>query len=406
MSDQARAEDRPAGGGAGEPPRGPVGYGRERYPDAASVLHDQDGYDDFAQFEGRSRDYVRVPRRSSQMPSFLRLGLIIKLVGVTALVSGVVWSYHQVNPSGEPGETVVVDIPEGVGTAGIANVLDEAGIVSSSRLFQEYVRFKNKGVIEAGSYRVQKRMALWEALDVLVAGPIPIGALDVTVPEGLRLTDALAAVSATVPRFSADSLQVAAGGGQVRSRYRPEGASLEGLLFPDTYRIGNDMTEAETLSLMTSQFDQVATELRLDARAAALGFTPYQILIIASMIEEEAKIAEERARISRVIYNRLSQNMSLGIDATTLYAVGKEGNTLTLSDLDNDSPYNTRKVQGLPPGPISAPGRASLEAALAPAEGPWLYYVLADAEGHHAFTESAEEFEELVAQAEAKGLLG
>ena len=340
------------------------------------------------------------------MPSFLRLGLIIKLVGVTALVSGVVWSYHQVNPSGEPGETVVVDIPEGVGTAGIANVLDEAGIVSSSRLFQEYVRFKNKGVIEAGSYRVQKRMALWEALDVLVAGPIPIGALDVTVPEGLRLTDALAAVSATVPRFSADSLQAAAGGGQVRSRYRPEGASLEGLLFPDTYRIGNDMTEAETLSLMTSQFDQVATELQLDARAAALGFTPYQILIIASMIEEEAKIAEERARISRVIYNRLSQNMSLGIDATTLYAVGKEGNTLTLSDLDNDSPYNTRKMQGIPPGPISAPGRASLEAALAPAEGPWLYYVLADAEGHHAFTESAEEFEELVAQAEAKGLLG
>ena len=190
------------------------------------------------------------------------------------------------------------------------------------------------------------------------------------------------------------------------SRYQPPGATLEGLLFPDTYQVGNDMTEAQALSLMTTQFDAVAAELDLDNRAAALGYTPYQIVTIASMIEEEAKIDDERAKIARVIYNRLGQGVRLDIDATTLYAVGKEGNTLTLSDLDSDSPYNTRKQAGLPPGPISAPGRASLEAALAPADGSWFYYVLADADGRHAFTDSADEFEILVAEADEKGLLG
>jgi UPF0755 protein len=98
--------------------------------------------------------------------------------------------------------------------------------------------------------------------------------------------------------------------------------------------------------------------------------------------------------------------MRLDIDATTLYAVGKEGNTLTQSDLDSDSPYNTRKVAGLPPGPISAPGQAALEAALSPADGPWLYYVLADEDGHHFFTDSEDEFNHQVEVSTEKGLLG
>jgi UPF0755 protein len=387
-------------------PRRPGEFGRDRYPDAPSVLHQDDGYEEFHDFDGRRREYVRIPRRAPQLPGFFRVGLLIKLVVIVGLLGGTWWGYQQVNPSGEPGETLVVEIPDGVGSVGIADVLADAGVVSNSRLFQEYLRFKSKGVIGAGSYRVQKNMALWEALDVLVAGPIPVGHLDVTVPEGLRLDEIYASIIAAIPRFSADSLQAAAAAGQVRSRFQPEGSSLEGLLFPDTYRIGNDMSEAEVLSLMAARFDEVAGEVNLETRAAAVGLTPYQVIVVASMIEEEAKIPEERPKIARVIYNRLAIDMRLEIDATTLYAVGKEGNSLTVTDLDSDSPYNTRKVAGLPPGPIAAPGRASLEAALAPAEGPWLFYVLADADGNHAFTDSAEEFEELVAAADAAGLLG
>lgn len=387
-------------------PASPSDFGRDRYPQAPSVLHHDNSYEDFHDFDGRRREYVRIPRRAPQVPGFFRLGLLIKVVVVVGLAGGVWWGYQQVNPSGEPGETVVVEIPDGVGSAGIAEVLADAGVVSNSRLFQEYLRFKSKGTIGAGTYRVQKNSALWEALNVLAAGPIPVGSVDATVPEGLRLNDIYASLSAAVPRFTVESLQAAAAAGQVRSRFQPEGASLEGVLFPDTYRIGNDMSEAEVLSLLTSQFDQVAAELQIETRAAALGLTPYQVIVLASMIEEEAKVPEERAKISRVIHNRLAIDMRLEIDATTLYAVGKEGNTLTLTDLGSDSPYNTRRASGLPPGPIAAPGRASLEAALAPAEGPWLFYVLSDANGNHAFTDSAEEFEELVAAADRAGLLG
>lgn len=371
-----------------------------------ALLHDDDGYDEFLEFEGRSRDYVRIPRRAPQLPRFFTWGLAAKLVVVAALIFGGVWTYHQVNPSGEPGEALVVHVPEGASMAVISDVLDDAGVISSSRLFQEYARFKSDGLIRAGSYGMHADMALWEALDVLKAGPVAVGFVNVTLPEGLRLSEALATISTAVPRFTPEALAQALSSGQVTSRYQPPGASLEGFLFPETYRIEDSMTEVEALAQMTAEFDATAAAIGLEQRAAALGYTSAQIVTIASMIEEEAKVPEERAKIARVIYNRIGQGMRLEIDATTLYAVGKDGESLTVTDLDSDSPYNTRKANGLPPGPISAPGRASLEAALAPADGPWLYYVLTDPDGHHSFTDDPDEFEELVAEADAKGLLG
>ncbi len=371
-----------------------------------AVLHDDDGYDDFFDFDGRSRDYVRIPRRAPQLPSFLGWRLVVKLAVLVAVIGAGFWAYWQVNPAGEPDQAVVIEVPDGADVATISDVLDDAGVISSSRLFQEYARFKSNGLIKAGSYEMFRDMALWEALRVLEAGPAPIGFATMTVPEGLRLTEIFTAIPQSLGRFTPESLAEAAASGQVTSRYLPPGATLEGLLFPDTYQVSDDMDEVQALQLMADQFDAVAAELDLENRAAALGYTPHQIVTIASMIEEEAKVPDERAMIARVIYNRLGANTRLDIDATTLYAVGKEGNTLTLTDLDSDSPYNTRKVAGLPPGPISAPGRASLEAALAPADGSWFYYVLADADGRHAFTDDPDEFERLVAEADEKGLLG
>jgi UPF0755 protein len=123
-----------------------------------------------------------------------------------------------------------------------------------------------------------------------------------------------------------------------------------------------------------------------------LGVTPYQIVIIASMIERECSVADERAMIARVIYNRLAQGMTLGIDATVRYATNKWTGDLTDEDLAVDSPYNTRKVTGLPPAPIASPGLDALRAALEPVNGDWLYYVLKDTTGNHFFTASYEEF--------------
>lgn len=391
--------------GPGSPPAA-ADYGRGRYPESSTVLHDDDGYDDFFGFEGRSRDYVRIPRRAPELPGFLSFGLLLKLGVLVALAATGLWGYHQVNPAGEPSQALVIEVPPGATTADIADVLDEAGVIGSSRLFQEYARFKSGGLIKAGSYTLYKDMALWEALDALTTGPVQEGFANLTVPEGLRLSELAPAMVSSMPRFTEEAVNNALSSGQVTSTYLPPGGTLEGLLFPDTYQVADSADEVAALQQMANQFDAVAAEVNLEARASAMGYTPYQIITIASMIEEEAKVAEERPKIARVIYNRLAEGMRLDIDATTLYAVGKQGNTLTLTDLDSDSPYNTRKMPGIPPGPISAPGRASLEAALNPVDGPWLFYVLSDENGTHAFTDSAEEFEGLVAEADAKGLLG
>jgi UPF0755 protein len=145
---------------------------------------------------------------------------------------------------------------------------------------------------------------------------------------------------------------------------------------------------------MVEQFDSVMNELDAEARSTALGMSPYEVLIVASMIEEEASVPEERPQVARVIYNRLDQGQPLGIDATSCYETGEIPCELTREQLESDSPYNTRNRQGLPPTPISSPGRSSIEAALNPAEGDWLYYVL-DAEandGTHVFTSSYDDF--------------
>ncbi|HZJ03096.1 MAG TPA: endolytic transglycosylase MltG, partial [Thermoleophilia bacterium] len=138
-------------------------------------------------------------------------------------------------------------------------------------------------------------------------------------------------------------------------------------------------------------FSQKTAELPWE-NASELGVSPYQVVIIASLIEKEARIPEERAKVSAVIYNRLEEGMTLGIDATVRYAVKKWTGPLTRSDLAVDSPYNTRVETGLPPGPIASPGLAALEAALQPEEVDYLYYVLQDEAGHHFFTASYDEF--------------
>jgi UPF0755 protein len=172
----------------------------------------------------------------------------------------------------------------------------------------------------------------------------------------------------------------------------PEVDNLEGLLFPSTYQIVRKDSEADVARRLVDQTVEETVELDFEAKAAARGVTPYEAVIVASMIEAEAKAPGDRGKIARVIYNRLDEGMRLGIDATVLYALGEHKNVLTNADLAVDSPYNTRKVAGLPPTPIGAPGAGSLEAAVNPAEGDWLYYVVSDCAGHHAFSESYDEF--------------
>jgi UPF0755 protein len=229
---------------------------------------------------------------------------------------------------------------------------------------------------------------------------IPDDRFFVTIPEGLTLVEMQETLLNQLPDFSPEELKRAIESSETPSSL---GFSLrfikEGIFFPDTYDIDetslND--EQNLLTRMVTQFDIVATETGLINPPSALGVSAYEVLIIASLIEEEAALDEERAKIARVIYNRLERSIPLGIDATIVYALGGD-RELTLSDLAVDSPYNTRLVLGLPPTPISAPGRASIEAALQPAQGEWLYYVRTDESGvgSHTFAVTQEDFNKAV----------
>jgi UPF0755 protein len=203
--------------------------------------------------------------------------------------------------------------------------------------------------------------------------------------------------------MSAQRFLAAAASGEVRSRYQPaKVTSVEGFVFPDTYFVDEGETEAQLLQTMVDRFDQIADAVSLATPSD--GLTPFQSLVVASLVEKEAKVEQDRAKIARVIVNRLADHMKLQIDATVEYALGVHKTRLLDSDLAVNSPYNTYKIDGLPPGPIANPGRASLAAALNPAPGTWLYYVLISADGQHGFATTPAQFDQLLAEAKAKGL--
>jgi UPF0755 protein len=193
----------------------------------------------------------------------------------------------------------------------------------------------------------------------------------------------------------------------VTSAYKPaEVASWEGLLFPDTYEFEDGATAQEVLQTMATKMEDVLDELGYDKAETLQGRTAYELIIIASLIEKETGApADERGKISRVISNRLDDGETLGIDASVLYGLGRASGELTQSDLDTETPYNTRLVAGLPPTPIALPGEASLAAAIRPTEGDWRYYVLVTNDPpSHLFTDDYDEFLEAKSDAQADGV--
>ena len=326
--------------------------------------------------------------------------LLIVLAGVAFWVRG------QIDPSGPPGEEIAFEIPRGATTSAIADQLAEEGVITSGEVFRWYLRFKGGGPFEAGLYRLPVNSAMGDVVRLLEEGPALPPATNLTVPESLWVEEVAARVD-TVEHLDGSVFLDLVNSGTVRSEFQPEGVTtMEGLLYPETYRIQEDEDEEAVLRRMVETFDQVANEVGLADAEARVGYSPYEVIIIASLIESEAAADEERARIARVIYNRLEQGIPLGIDATFYYALGLErkGTGLRQSDLEIDSPFNTRQNVGLIPHPIAMPRRASLEAALNPEPGTWLYYVL-EAPGRHFFTDDYDEFINAKNEAQRNGLI-
>jgi UPF0755 protein len=226
------------------------------------------------------------------------------------------------------------------------------------------------------------------------------------VPPGLNVRQVPAQIVKDVPTLSVDKINQALTDGKIRSIFQPQGQGIEGFLFPDTYDIPEGADEQAVVQTMVAQFDKVASSVGLQDAQARVGHSPYEALIVASLVEEEAKVPEDRPKIARVIYNRLAQGMPLGVDATLCYLKDARPCVLHESDLASKSPYNTRSNTGLPPTPIANVSKASLDAALNPDPGDEIYYVL-DPDlppGHHLFTDNAADFEAAKARCHDAGL--
>ena len=345
------------------------------------------------------------PRRRSRAGRRLTIiGVLVALLLVLA-AGGAFWVKGKIDPSGDPGEEVAVDIPMGSSTSAIADLLAEKGVISDATVFRYYLKVKGGGPFEAGLYRMRENSAMGDVVTVLDDGSQLPPAVNLTIPEGLVLEQVIERIE-RVEFLQSDEFQAAIESGEVRSKYQPKGKPLEGLLFPDTYRIEERETEVDVLRRMVGTLDDVASSVGYDEAEDKVGYSAYEVLIVASLIEAEAKDDEDRAKIARVVYNRLEQGIPLGIDATFYFALplDRRGTGLRVSDLERPGPYNTRLNQGLVPTPVALPGRASLEAALNPEPGPWLYYVLKD-QRTHAFSESYEEFLRNKRAAQENGLI-
>ncbi|MBN1288934.1 MAG: endolytic transglycosylase MltG [Actinobacteria bacterium] len=215
----------------------------------------------------------------------------------------------------------------------------------------------------------------------------------VTIPEGYTNKQTAEKVnSATEGLITAGEFESAVDNGVYDFGFLTEaGGNLEGFLFPKTYDVAEDQSANDLVQMMLEQYEEETEDLDWSS-AAVNGVSGYQVLIIASMVEKEAKAPEERPVIASVIYNRLKAGMKLQICATVQYALGEWKPELSYSDLEVDSPYNTYKINGLPPGPICNPGFESISAALSPASTDYIYYILTTNDGRHSFTSDYNQF--------------
>ncbi len=347
-------------------------------------------------------DYYEYQEHGRRWP-FVLLALVLTFLVLVG--SGVMWVEHQINPPGPSGPQVRLTVAPGMSTSDIADLLEREGIIASADVFRYYAKLTGIGSIEAGDYTLEKKSDLSDVKSVLEGGAAKAEDDRVTIPEGLTLAKIAKLVGEQLPGRSADKFLAAAKSGTVRSQYQPAGSSVEGFILPETYFVAKTDDETAVLRKMVDAFDQLATKLDLAGAAARLHLTPYQVVVAASIVEREALIDDDRGKVARVIYNRLDQKIQLQMDSTVLYAIGQEGkDNVTLDDRKVNSPYNTFIAPGLPPGPISQPGRKSLEGAVSPPAGDWLYFVTTDVSGRSSFTNNYNQFLRDVAVCQSKGL--
>ena len=343
-------------------------------------------------------DDVETPRRR-RLP---RGGGLLAVLVVLLLLTGIGLAGGRIagrllgrdNPDypGAGSGEIVVQVERGATASDIAIELARLDVVKSAGAFRDAAKADPRSLrIQPGWYRLRREMKAVLALELLFDAKARIRSR-YTVPEGTTVAGTLEVIAKSVDGTTLADLQEAAANPAALGLPAYAKGRLEGFLFPATYDVEPGTPPADVLRAMVERFDVAASELDLEARAQALGISPYDALIVASLVEAETPKDDERGKVAQVAYNRLKAKMPLGFDSTTQYALHKRKEQLTSADFERDGPYNTRKRRGLPPTPIGNPGEASLLAALEPEAGPWLYFVCVDPQGNSAFSASYDEF--------------
>ncbi|SDR92711.1 UPF0755 protein [Nocardioides scoriae] len=343
-----------------------------------SVL--EPGYDDDVDGGDHGWSYEQPRRR--RLSGCLPVLAVLLVLGAAAFFGGR-WAFDELSArladapdyDGPGSGQVIYQVKEGETSTDIARGLKDAGVVASVDAFNTAAREEaSSRNIQVGYYELKAKMKASEALAVLVDPANLVQSL-VTVPEGARVRQVADAIvkrtditRKAVNRALADADAI---GLPAEAQGNPEG-----YLFPATYTVPPRTTAAQLLGQMVDKTKAVEASLDIEARAEALGLTPEQVLTVASILEYEANRSVDYPKVARVLYNRLDDDMPLQLDSTVSYVSGRSGDVwTTAAERDDDSRYNTYRYTGLPPGPIGSPGEETIQAALKPAQGDWLFFV-------------------------------
>ena len=317
--------------------------------------------------------------------------LVALLLALVLCLAGAGVAFYAYRQAAEPfkgytGEEIFFTVSPGQPSGSIARALEREGITRDHRLFLAALWFKRAaGRLQAGEYRFEGPLSTLEVIDQLVAGEIHF--VSVTIPEGLTYSETASHLSRR-GLGDADALQDAFSRDDLIASLDPEANNLEGYLFPETYQFPRNPSPEAVARALVSRFTTVFNDER-QARASDLDMNVREIVTLASIVEKETGLAEERPLIASVFWNRLNRGMSLQSDPTIIYGLKLEGRydgNLRRADLQWESPYNTYRVAGLPPSPIASPGQAAIDAVLSPPETKYLYFVSKNDGSHHFST--------------------
>jgi UPF0755 protein len=343
------------------------------------------------------------PRHSKRRTAIVVVVIII-LLAAAGVGGYYIYNIFAKSPSIEAGTPVSVTIEQGSTMTDIARKLKQVGVVTDETAFKNAVNARAAATqLKPGDYQLEAGMDLTGKLDELISrlvnGPDQqLNGYKLTVPEGLTIEQTADQVQQATGIQASEFSALAHKADRYQADYsflsEVYDNSLEGFLYPKTYTVPYGSSADYVIRLMLDQFEAETAGLSL-SYATDRNLSMYSVLVIASLIEKETALDDERPLIASVIYNRLHEDMPLQIDATVIYALGPgyDGHALLNGDLEVDSPYNTYKVRELPAGPICSPQLKSIKAAAAPAESDYLYYVLASKDGRHNFCATYEEFE-------------